>query len=628
MKKMSVKLVSLIVTLMMIANCGILLPVNSLANPPTETLRLEAYSPDGSYEWIDVPADTIDAPRDSKIMPPPPAFEVVKLRDSGRPDSQSVVITVMGDGFTSSQQNNFITQAREISNYLISRQPYSYYEDLFTVYAIKVISNVSGTSNNPNTTIDTYFHTSFGIGGIDRLLYFTGDGYNKANELLQYYTPECDLPMMLVNSTKYGGAGGDIPVVSLNESSNSMMSHELAHTLGLADEYWENGYESEGPNKTQNANTSTNKWRHFLNVGQIGIYPYGTSGVASRWYRPNASESDCEMGMLDRPMCEVCSAHLTKEIAAITGEDFYGMTNIENANVTSSSDFILPYSYYGCERLKTVTIPSSIERIERYAFLKCTALTTVTNYAAPQQIPTPGRDGDPFYGVDRSKVTLYVPAGTSAAYQSAGWTGFKQIIELGAANAETPVITSQPADQEVFVSNHAALTVKVADIKGQLSYQWYSNTSKSNNGGTAVYGATSATYYPPTTSEGTKYYYCVITNTDTTATQNQTATVKSSTAAVKVNRIPVVNLEVTAVTISGQPSVGRPVSFTAQTQGGVQTIKYAFYVIGDGKIHSKTVYSDSNTFSFTPSKSGNYSIRVYAIDSDGKKAVLSKQFTV
>lgn len=43
-----------------------------------------------------------------------------------------------------------------------------------------------------------------------------------------------------------------------------------------------------------------------------------------------------------------------------------------------------------------------------------------------------------------------------------------------------------------------------------LLYQWYSNTTASNTGGTAISGATNSTYNPPTTNTGTFYYYVVV----------------------------------------------------------------------------------------------------------------------
>ena len=53
-----------------------------------------------------------------------------------------------------------------------------------------------------------------------------------------------------------------------------------------------------------------------------------------------------------------------------------------------------------------------------------------------------------------------------------------------------------------------------------VTYQWYSNTTKFNTGGTAINGATNASYTPSTSATGTKYYYCVATYNECTITSN------------------------------------------------------------------------------------------------------------
>ena len=53
---------------------------------------------------------------------------------------------------------------------------------------------------------------------------------------------------------------------------------------------------------------------------------------------------------------------------------------------------------------------------------------------------------------------------------------------------------------------------------GSLSYQWYSSTTSSNSGGTAVSGATGSSYTPLATITGTLYYYCVVAGTCASAT--------------------------------------------------------------------------------------------------------------
>lgn len=65
----------------------------------------------------------------------------------------------------------------------------------------------------------------------------------------------------------------------------------------------------------------------------------------------------------------------------------------------------------------------------------------------------------------------------------------------------------------------AALSV-TATGSSPFTYQWYSNTVASNSGGTAITGATSASYTPSNATFGTLYYYCIVTNSCGSATSN------------------------------------------------------------------------------------------------------------
>lgn len=107
-------------------------------------------------------------------------------------------------------------------------------------------------------------------------------------------------------------------------------------------------------------------------------------------------------------------------------------------------------------------------------------------------------------------------------------------------DAETPNITG-PQGGTYNVGDTVTLSVaaSVSD-GGTFSYQWYSNTTNSNQGGTDISGATNEKYTPPTTAAGTTYYYCVVTNTNNSATGQKTATATSNTAEiiVKANVTP------------------------------------------------------------------------------------------
>lgn len=100
-----------------------------------------------------------------------------------------------------------------------------------------------------------------------------------------------------------------------------------------------------------------------------------------------------------------------------------------------------------------------------------------------------------------------------------GYTS-KTIALSGNANA-LPTISVQPATaaQTVCVnSGLTALSLTAAAGSGTISsYQWYSNATASNSGGTAIAGANAASYTPSSASAGSNYYYCIVTNSNTCA---------------------------------------------------------------------------------------------------------------
>jgi hypothetical protein len=103
-------------------------------------------------------------------------------------------------------------------------------------------------------------------------------------------------------------------------------------------------------------------------------------------------------------------------------------------------------------------------------------------------------------------------------------------------DAEMPVITSQPQSEQCLIGGTVTLTV-VADAPtdgGALSYQWYSNSTNSNTGGTEISGEIGASYTPPTTATGTIYYYVEVTNDNPGATGEMIVTATSDAAEVTV----------------------------------------------------------------------------------------------
>ena len=102
--------------------------------------------------------------------------------------------------------------------------------------------------------------------------------------------------------------------------------------------------------------------------------------------------------------------------------------------------------------------------------------------------------------------------------------------------ATAPSITAQPAGLSLSYGypSGSTLSVTASAADGHaLSYQWYSSSSPSASG-TAISGATAASYDVPTgLSVGSTYYYCVV--TATRSDNSETATATSSVATVTVS---------------------------------------------------------------------------------------------
>lgn len=82
----------------------------------------------------------------------------------------------------------------------------------------------------------------------------------------------------------------------------------------------------------------------------------------------------------------------------------------------------------------------------------------------------------------------------------------------GGATEFAPTITTQPQGATYELNATAAALTVAASGNPAPTFQWYSNTENNNTTGTAITGATEATYTPATTTSGTIYYYCVISN--------------------------------------------------------------------------------------------------------------------
>lgn len=253
-------------------------------------------------------------------------FEVVTILDNGNPDKH-LNLVIMGDGYTQTEQDAFISTAQNITQYLFSIAPWSQYKNYFNVFAIKVVSVQSGMKH-ANTASDcadyftqvsnptNYFGTKFDGYGVHRLTIVTSN-VRVANVLSANF-PNYDLVFIVGNSDQYGGSGGSYAVFTANQASSEIAAHEIGHTFGkLADEYYAGDqYFQEKINMTQQSDPNLIKWKNWLTEEtNIGIEPYCCGGNSALWYKPVSGQ--CKMEQLNLPYCDVCQEGIVERIHAL-----------------------------------------------------------------------------------------------------------------------------------------------------------------------------------------------------------------------------------------------------------------------------------------------------------------------
>jgi hypothetical protein len=209
-----------------------------------------------------------------------------------------------------------------------------------------------------------------------------------------------------------------------------------------------------------------------------------------------------------------------------------------------------------------------------------------------------------------------IPGATSSSFTPPSTTlgiAYYYVVVSGYCSSDTSLVSGEyevtppqttivqhpsTLDQTVCLGDPlTTLTVEVdgeVDIIGSFEYQWYSNTSPSNTGGTKINGATSPDFTPPSNAVGTHYYYAT--------GRSDCGTVPTNVSgAITVTQPSVVNIENLGAQEICEDQSFDPISIVAD---GTGTIEYQWYsntspvadTLGVGVIELTGETSDS----FTP----------------------------
>ena len=173
--------------------------------------------------------------------------------------------------------------------------------------------------------------------------------------------------------------------------------------------------------------------------------------------------------------------------------------------------------------------------------------------------------------VNTSTTYPYLNLTTTTLFRAIVNTASCSNVSSGAATitvSSAPSITSQPsttAQSTCLNTAFSTSTVSVVTTASGPTYQWYSNTSNSNIGGTLIASATTASYTLPNNVAGFTYYYC-------TVKEGVCPTTSDVSAAMTVNALPTISLtdnlaDSVCFSSSAQNSV---LEFTGTTNGANQ----------------------------------------------------------
>jgi len=277
------------------------------------------------------------------------------------PGDELVDIVFMGDGYTASEQAEFLADATSAADNIFVYEPFISYLPYLDFHFIEVVSNESGVDNDPTQGVfrDTALGMNYWCNGIERLLCVNT---STARSIAFANVPGWDVIVPLANSSKYGGAGypsQDVATAAAkNSAAGQIVIHELGHALGdLADEYTYGGPFTWPGGEPSTANVSIyeasqmaaqdRKWADWLGASlpgfdnPVGTFEGGNYSVEGI-YRPT---NNSMMRALARPFNLVSAQELivafhdasdmirsaTPEPGAVSGEGSFAVGVLETA---------------------------------------------------------------------------------------------------------------------------------------------------------------------------------------------------------------------------------------------------------------------------------------------------------
>lgn len=167
-------------------------------------------------------------------------MDVTSIRSTGS-SAARIDVVIVAEGYTAAERSKFLSDANAFATYMLSssnktlNDPFATYSSMMNAKAVFVASTQSGYDTD-TTSVNTAFDArAYGSDG--RLVY--GNESKVYAALSTLGGDARDIVIVLINSDKYGGAGGSIAWATAgNRYSYDVALHEIGHSFaGLEDEY-------------------------------------------------------------------------------------------------------------------------------------------------------------------------------------------------------------------------------------------------------------------------------------------------------------------------------------------------------------------------------------------------------
>ncbi len=190
------------------------------------------------------------------------------------PSNKKIDLVILGDGYTSTEMEKFLNDAKRLTNALFEAEPFKSEKNNFNIIAVETPSAESGISK-PHHGIYKRSYLSAKYSSFDSERYvLSSDNHTIRNaaSAVPY-----DFMVIIVNEKTYGGGGiyNLYTTVSAdNLFAEYIMIHELGHHMAaLADEYYTSSVAYEAPdvkfepwetNITTNTDRNNLKWKDLI----------------------------------------------------------------------------------------------------------------------------------------------------------------------------------------------------------------------------------------------------------------------------------------------------------------------------------------------------------------------------